>query len=84
MFRIDLRKKINMSLSISHIVKVAKSIRVLFGIEGQAALDRNPAPGYNTLLLQLIPGHPNSAHLHRQSHPLPCPLHIGLPCQTPT
>ena len=27
-----------------------------FGMEGHAALDRNPGPGYDTLLLQLILG----------------------------
>ena len=27
-----------------------------FSIEGHAALDRNPGPGYDTLLLQLILG----------------------------
>ena len=25
-------------------------------IEGHVALDKNPGPGYNTLLLRLIPG----------------------------
>ena len=29
-------------------------MRVLFGIEGHVALDRNPGPGYNTLLLLLV------------------------------
>ena len=33
-----------------------KSIRVLFGIECYAALDRYLGPRYNTLLLGLIPG----------------------------
>ena len=27
-----------------------------YSIKGHAALDRNPVPGYNTLLLGLIPG----------------------------
>ena len=35
------------------------------------ALDRNPEPGYNTLLLQMIPGDLLSAYLHRQFHTLP-------------
>ena len=35
------------------------------------ALDRNPGPGYNTLLLRLIPGDPLSACPHRQFHTLP-------------
>ena len=35
-----------------------KSIRVLFGMEGYAALDINPGPGYNTIPLRLIPGDP--------------------------
>ena len=28
---------------------------VFFGSEGNVALDRNPGPGYNILLLRLIP-----------------------------
>ena len=38
------------------------------GIEGHVALDRNPGLGYNTLLLQLIPGDLSSACPHRQFH----------------
>ena len=41
-----------------------------FGIEGHVALDRNPWPGYNTLLLQLIPGDILSACSHIQFHTL--------------
>ena len=29
---------------------------ILFSIEGHVALDRNPGPGYNILLLRMIPG----------------------------
>ena len=36
------------------------------GIEDHVALDRNPGPGYNTLLLQLIPGYIFSACPYRQ------------------
>ena len=32
-----------------------------FGIEGYAALYRNPGPGYNTILLRLVPGDVYSA-----------------------
>ena len=41
-----------------------------FGSEGHVALDRNPGPGYNTLLLWLIPDL-LSACPHRQFHTLP-------------
>ena len=30
--------------------------RMIFGIESHVALGRNPGPGYDTLLLLLIPG----------------------------
>ena len=46
------------------------------GSEGYVALDRNPGPGYDTLLLRLIPGDILSACPHRQFHTLPdllCP-----------
>ena len=36
-----------------------------------AALDINPGPGYDTLLLRLIPGDLLSACPHRQFHTLP-------------
>ena len=38
--------------------------------EGHVALDRNPRPGYDTLLLRLIPGDLLSACPHRQFHTL--------------
>ena len=44
---------------------------VLFGTEGHVALDRNPGPGYDTLLLRLIPGDLLSAFPHRQFQTLP-------------
>ena len=44
---------------------------VLFGSEGHVALDRNPGPGYDTLLLRMIPGDLLSACPHRQFHTLP-------------
>ena len=40
------------------------------GSEGHVALDRNPGPGYDTLLLRLIPGYLLSAFPHRQFHTL--------------
>ena len=40
-------------------------------MEGHVALDRKPGPGYNTLLLRLIPGDLLSACPHRQSLTLP-------------
>ena len=30
-------------------------LKYFFGIEGHVALDKNPGPVYNTLLLRLIP-----------------------------
>ena len=42
-----------------------------FGIKGHVALDRNPGPRYNTLLLRLIPGNLLSACPCRQFHRLP-------------
>ena len=42
-----------------------------FGSEGHVALDRNPGPGYDTLLLRMIPGDLLSAFPHRQFHTLP-------------
>ena len=38
--------------------------------EGHVALDRNPGPGYNTLLVRMIPGDLLSACPHRQFHTL--------------
>ena len=43
----------------------------LFGSKGHVALDRNPGPGYDTLLLRMIPGDLLSAFPHRQFHTLP-------------
>ena len=42
-----------------------------FGNEGHVALVRNMGPGYDTLLLRLIPGDLLSACPHRQFHTLP-------------
>ena len=42
-----------------------------FGSEGHVALERNPGPGYDTLLLRMIPGDLLSAFPHRQFHTLP-------------
>ena len=44
-------------------------LECLICIEGHVALDRNPGPGYNTLLLRLIQD--LSACPHRQFHTLP-------------
>ena len=41
-----------------------------FGSEGHVALDRNPGPGYDTLLLRMIPGDLLNAFPHRQFHTL--------------
>ena len=44
--------------------------KYFFEIEGHEALDINPAPGYNTLLLRLIPGvlYSRPTCPHRQFH----------------
>ena len=59
-------------------------IRVLFGSEGHVALDRNPGPGYDTLLLRMIPGDLLSVCPHRQFHTLPGLLDSRTAPPTPT
>ena len=46
-------------------------LECFFVSEGHVALDRNLRPGYNTLLLRIIPGDLFSACPHRQIHTLP-------------
>ena len=41
------------------------------GSKGHVALDRNPGPGYDTLLFRMIPGDLLRAFPHRQFHTLP-------------
>ena len=48
------------------------------------ALDINPGPGFDTLLLQLILGYIYSAYPHRQFHTLPGLLNSRLRCKIPT
>ena len=50
---------------------VFNPLKCFFGSEGHVALDRNPGPGYDTLLLRMIPGDLLSAFPHRQFHTLP-------------
>ena len=47
------------------------SLKCFFCSEGHVALDRNPGPGYDTLLLRMIPGDILSAFPHSQFHTLP-------------
>ena len=56
-----------------------------YGSEGHVALDRNPGPGYDTLLLRMIPGNLLSAFPHRQFHTLPGLLDswVALPNSNP-
>ena len=54
---------------------VLSIIVLFFGSEGHVALDRNPGPGYDTLLLRMIPGDLLSAFPHRQFHTFPGLLH---------
>ena len=46
-------------------------IRFFFGSEGRVTLDRNPGPGYYTILLRLIQGDLLSACPHRLFYTLP-------------
>ena len=46
-------------------------LKCFFGSEGHVALDRNPGPGYDTLLLWIIPGDLLIAFPHIQFHTLP-------------
>ena len=52
-------------------------LKCFFGILFHVALDRNPGPGYNTLILWLILGDLYSACYHRQFHTLPNLLQSG-------
>ena len=54
---------------------IINPLQLFYGIESHVALDRNPEPGYNTLLLRLIPGDLYIACLHRQFHTLTHHLH---------
>ena len=56
-------------------VVIDRLIDVFWGVDGHSAIDRNPGPGYNTLLLQLIPWDLYNACPHRQFHTLPSLLH---------
>ena len=47
------------------------SLIVLFGSEGHVALNIISGPGYNTLLLRLIPGDLSNTCPHRQFHTQP-------------
>ena len=46
-------------------------LQCFFGSEGHVALDRNPGPGYDTLLLRMMSGDLLSAFPQRQFHTLP-------------
>ena len=46
-------------------------LECFFGSECHVALDRNPGPGYGTLLLRMIPGDLLSAYPYGQFHTLP-------------
>ena len=48
-----------------------KPLECFFGSEGHVTLDRNPGPGYDTLLLRMIPGDLLSVFPHRHIHTLP-------------
>ena len=46
-------------------------LQCFIGSDGHVALDRNPGPGYHTLLLRMIPRDLLSAFPHRQFYTLP-------------
>ena len=46
-------------------------LECFFSINGHVALDRNPGPAYNTLILRLIPRDLLNACLYRQFHTIP-------------
>ena len=48
------------------------------GEEHRRSLDRNPGPGYDTLLLRIIPGYILSAFPHRQFHRLPSSITLNI------
>ena len=52
-------------------IKALIKVMVQLRHEGHVALDGNPGPGYNTLLLRLIPGDILNACPHRQFYTLP-------------
>ena len=52
-------------------------LECFFSIKGHVAVDRNPGPGYDALLLQLIPGDLYCVCAHyRQFHALPGLKHL--------
>ena len=53
------------------LIRLIHKLECFFGINGHVALDKNPGPGNDTLLLQLILGDLLSACPHRQFHILP-------------
>ena len=59
-------------------------MQCFLGIESYVALDRNPGPGYDTLLLILIPGGLLNACPHVQFHILPGFLDSQAALSTPT
>ena len=50
------KNQLNKLKIMSTLTVCSEKLKCFFGIEGHVALDRNPGPRYNTLLLQLIPG----------------------------
>ena len=68
-----------------HSDRLINPLYCFFGSEGHEALDRNPGPGYDTLLLRLIPGDLLSECPHRQFHTPPGLLdsRVALPNTCP-
>ena len=73
---------------VNFIVRAPPSLYPLysfFGSEDHVALDRNPGPAHDTLLLRLIPGYLLNACTNRQIHTLPSLLdsRAALPNSNP-
>ena len=64
-------KDLNTRVKTAYWVLFNPLLYCFFGSEGHVALDTNPGPGYDTLLLRMIPGDLLSACPHRHFHTLP-------------
>ena len=69
LFLINIHQKIQYKNKF--VITMINKLKCFFPIKVHVALDRNPGPGYNTLLLLLIPGDILSACPNRQFHTLP-------------
>ena len=68
---------IRILMRIENSLQMINPLECFFGSKGQVALDENLGPGYNILLMGLIPDLYCSSRAHRRFHILPCLLHSG-------